>query len=459
MIVRMSKTGLFPLYLTPLERFFHADDRPTHPMAFIVVLDFTGIVDRPAFEAALREALERHPILNAYVRPVKRGRLCWVGAKGSGPTVDWGDLADPITQPRGERIDLANECGLRVWVRQGPEKAAATFQFHHACTDGIGAYRFLGDLMAFYGLRVPNDFEPPRLDPLDSDRMRDRINLQIDTWRTTNYWAMTKRALSQFFGLLHRRPAPLTTADRGPKTRATYPGIHSISMSRDEFEALRAAALESGAMWNDLLIAAMFGALGEWTQSVGGRPARRPLRILMPTDLRDAESLTLPAACLTSYSFLTRNHAACRDATALLKDISLETTEIKNDRRGLKFSDALAVGLSCRLLWLATGVPVSLASAALSNIGDPTRRFAAKLPRRDGRIVAGNLLLDDITGVPPLRPHTNATFSVFAYRRKLTISIRCEEQLFSDQDTMRLLELYAKHLRSFAPAQVAAATT
>ena len=94
----------------------------------------------------------------------------------------------------------------------------------------------------------------------------------------------------------------------------------------------------------------------------------------------------------------------------------------------------------------------------MSNIGDPTRRFAAKLPRKDGRVVAGNLLLDDITGVPPLRPHTRATFSVFAYRRKLTISLRCDDKYFSDEDTIRLLETYARHLRNCAPTSFPLAT-
>src|SRR5687768_6982758 len=103
------KPGLFPLYLTPLERFFCADDRPALPMAFVVVLDFTGVVDRPSFERALRDAIDRHPLLNAFIRPAKRGRPCWVGSKGDGPAVDWGDLSRPVELPRGERIDLASE--------------------------------------------------------------------------------------------------------------------------------------------------------------------------------------------------------------------------------------------------------------------------------------------------------------------------------------------------------------
>jgi hypothetical protein len=448
----MSKTGLFPLYLTPLERFFYIDDRPSHPMAFVVALDFTGVVDRAAFEAALVDALRRHPLLQAFIRPVKRGLPCWVRAKDVLPSVDWGDLSKPIALPHGERIDLSTEVGLRIWIRQGPERAVATFEFHHSATDGIGAYRFLGDLMAYYGQRVPNEAETPRLDPLEPERLRDRINLQVEYWRTNRYWAMAKRTLGMLGSLVRRRPAPLTSPEPGPKRPPAFPGIHSTSISREEFETIRSSALGTGAVLNDLLIAALFGALREWTQASGDRSARRPLRIMMPTDLRDEQSMTLPAASLTSYSFLTRNHAQCVDPTKLLADVALETIAIKNERHGMQFTDAVAVGFTSRAMGLVVHSPICLASAVLSNIGDPTRRFAAKLPRKDGRVVAGNLLLDDITGVPPLRPHTRATFSVFAYRRKLTISLRCDEKYFSDEDTMRLLEMYAKHLRGFAPA-------
>jgi hypothetical protein len=240
---------------------------------------------------------------------------------------------------------------------------------------------------------------------------------------------------------------------------ATFPGIRSTTISREEFEGIRSAALGSGAVLNDLLIAALFRALREWTQLGGDRSARRPLRIMMPTDLREGDAFTMPAACLTSYSFLTREQEACIDGAKLLHDVSLETTQIKNERRGIRFSDAVAVGLTTPgAMQVIVGAPVCLASAVLSNIGDPTRRFSAWLPRRDGRLAVGNLLLDDITGVPPLRPKTRATFSVFAYRRRLTISLRCDPAYLSDQDTIRLLELYARHLRSYAPAPCAVAT-
>jgi hypothetical protein len=454
----MPKSSLFPLYLSPLEQFFCLDNRPAHPMAFYSVYDFTGVVDRQAFQSAVEEALERHPLLNALVRPAKRNKPCWVAASGNGPKVDWGIYDDPIRPPQGERIDLTNEIGMRIWVRQGPERATATFEFHHACADGIGASRYIGDVLALYGMKVPNDAEPPRLEPLDGEGLRERTNLQVDTWRTKNYLKMFGRGMGTLLGLLRRRPHPLKPAGRSPTRQGdpplstSFPGIRNAVIPREEFEAIRAAALEKSVQFNDLLIAALFAALHEWTQTVGDRSARRPLRIMMPTDLRDENSLALPVACLTSYSFLTQDQADCRDHAKLLDNVNRDTTEIKNRRLGVKFSDALAIGLTSGLLKFVVNAPISLASAVVSNIGDPTRRYAARLPRRGGRIVAGNLVLDDITGVPPLRPNTRATFCILTYGRKLTISLRCDAAHFSDEDSERLLQLYVRQLRSYIPA-------
>jgi hypothetical protein len=446
----MSTVNLFPLYLTPLERYFCADDRASHPMTFYSVYDFLGVVDRGAFEGAVRDALGRHPLLSAVVRPAKRGRLCWVAGKPSAEIIDWGEWADPIRPRGGERIDIANEIGVRIWIRQGADRARATFQFHHAATDGIGALRFASDVMAFYGLRVPSDAEPPRLDELETAQLRERVHLQAEYWRTKRFAAATARAFGVLGKLLRRRPAPLAAAGKGPPQGVSFPGIHTATIPRDEYEAIRTSALASGAVMNDLLIAALFRTLHEWTQSAGDRSARRPLRIMMPVDLRDGDSLRLPAVCLASYSFITREQGECDDAAELLQAVATKTAEIKNGRSGLQFCDAIAAALTARALGWVVGAPISLASAVFSNIGDPTRRFSARLPRREGRLAVGNLLVDGISGVPPLRPHTRATFFSCTYRRQLTVSVRCDAAYFSDQDAARLLEIYVRHLRSYA---------
>jgi hypothetical protein len=93
---------------------------------------------------------------------------------------------------------------------------------------------------------------------------------------------------------------------------------------------------------------------------------------------------------------------------------------------------------------------ICLATAVLSNAADPSRRFTAKFCRQSGRIACGNLVLDAITGVPPLRLKTRASFSISQYNRRLTVSLRCDPYYFRLEDTAKLLEIYVRRLRRSA---------
>ncbi|MEQ1829911.1 MAG: chromosome condensation protein, partial [Pirellula sp.] len=123
---------LFPLYFSPIESLFIADDRPDYPMAFIVQMTFTGMVNRAAFESALPAALARHPLLKSHRQLAKRGLPCWVPAPDTMPFVNWGKEGDPVDLPHGESINLEFEVGLRIWLREGSGTTMMTMQFHHS---------------------------------------------------------------------------------------------------------------------------------------------------------------------------------------------------------------------------------------------------------------------------------------------------------------------------------------
>jgi len=461
MMIGHAKQWGFPLYLTPLETFMWLDDRPAYPMTFLIHMEFSGTVDRAAFEAALGETLARHPLLNAFVQRAKRNRLCWVLAEGAMPRLDWADQRVPIECPQGEAIDIGSQIGLRVWVRQGEGTARVLFQFHHACVDGTGAYRFLGDLLAAYGRRTAPDGKRPEPGPVDPKLLRIRkygiMDLALRARAPTVAWA----AVWQAVRVLGRRASPLR-APHSPCKRdrrlAPFPGIESYHFDEAEYKQIRLAAVESGVTVNDLLLCELFHAVREWNSrhggggrfwSPGGR--RRRIGIMMPTDLRDGDHYEMPAANMTSYTFLVRRAGACDRADELLRSIRDETSQIKNQRLGTRFVDMLAAALSVRgLLRVALSGRRCLSTAVLSNVGDPTRRFTARLPRDKGRVVAGNLVLERITGVPPLRPKTRAAIIIITYRRQLTVSMRCDPYLFRPEDTREQLAIYVERLRRAA---------
>jgi hypothetical protein len=228
----------------------------------------------------------------------------------------------------------------------------------------------------------------------------------------------------------------------------SFPGFLSASLDRAESQHLRSAATDHGAMLNDLLLRDMFLALDDWNrqQNRSQRPTR--LRIMMPTDMRESEDCEMPATNLTSYTFLTRNIANIDRIDALLSSIQAETQSIKSRRSGTKFMSIVAwASRRRRLMDFVASRNICLATAVLSNAADPSRRFTAKFKRDEGRIVCGNLVLESISGVPPLRTKTRATFSVSQYNRQVTVSLRCDPHSFRPENTAALLELYMRRLR------------
>jgi hypothetical protein len=451
-----GKTRLFPLHLSPIESLFCADDRPAYPMTFTVQFVFTGNVNMPAFEVALLAALARHPLLRSHRKPAKRGLPCWVLSECTMPIVDWGPPNEPLHLPSGEPIDLANEVGLRIWVRVGDGRSTITFQFHHACCDGIGSYRFLGDLLALYGKLTGIDGQAYELAPLEAATLRQRrlrmTELAFRGQRRRLVW----RCLQQWFEVYRRRIAPLWPLRQRltEKQRAEFPGMVVYSFDRDGHDAIRAAAGQLHITVNDFLIAALFQTIHDWNIRRNPWWPGRWLRIMMPTDMRDVQDYSMPAANLVSYTFITRSARASQCARALAPGIRDETSLIAQLKRGAMFGDAVAGAMTYRWLlpYLVSGERC-LATAVLSNVGDPTKRFIAKLPRSAGRIVAGNLILEDIVGVPPLRPKTNVTICAMTYRRRLTICMRCSPHFFTIEDTRQLNEWYIQRVQGLAAEQ------
>ena len=160
------------------------DDRPTHPMTFVVQLRMAGQLDREAFSNAIESSLARHPLLTAIIGLAKGGKDCWIKAPNLEPVLDWGSLDDPLEFPNDEFIDLRKETGLRIFVRHDDDSAVITAQFHHAVCDGIGSYQYLGDLLHDYAISTGATNLPAPAD-LPHKRLKDRgrISYNMNNFR------------------------------------------------------------------------------------------------------------------------------------------------------------------------------------------------------------------------------------------------------------------------------------
>jgi len=441
--------SIFPLHLAPIDRLFLQEDNDRHPMTSVIQLDFRGVLRPREFDDAVAEAQKRHPLLRALVQSAKGGKPCWVAATNSTVPVEVGGMNNALVLTDGESIDLTKEIGLRLWVQTTDTHSRVSVQVHHACTDGTGIYRFLGDVLAIYASSTDPNLIPMPLADLDPKLLRRRRSKMADRAIHGTAWEFIRNGMTYASRLLATPINGLHAPVGGMLPSPTpFPGICTFVFDQDEQQRLRQAASNHGALLNDLLLAELLRAVDQWNSQHGDHSGRKRIRLLMPSDLRDENDFEMPAANMTAYTFVTRRRQECRDFGQLMSSIRDETARIKFGRTGKSFVDALMLLDYFPKAWsLFRGISSCMATATLSNTGDPTKRFLSKLPRQDGQLVCGNLTLEEITGVPPIRDGNNVTIAVFTYRRRCTVCLRCNPYLFSREDSHQFLEKYIASLR------------
>lgn len=450
-----ATAALFPLPLTAFERYMLRDDRPGFPMTFPLRLRLSGPLNRRLFEAAFEETLSRHPLLCALARQSARLGPVWTLAEELRPAIVWSPIASHPnglkSVLRGERIDLKAEAGLRAWVRQGDGESEVTFQFHHACCDGGGSLRFLGDLLAAYGARVPSAVSRPapwRSDPA-SLVGRGRFIAERsarDEGRLRTYWTGLRDAARW----LLRRPAPLCSdvpPTRDPPAPPPFLEMFRRVLPEADTRNLLGAAARRHVTVNDLLLRDIFLTLRQWNAGLAPGAADRWIRIAAPVKLKTRLDPLLPAANGVSYNFITRRESRCEDRADFLQGIGRENHPALRNRRGRSFLKGF------RFMEMVPGATQLMmregrcfATSVLSNLGDVGRFFRGHFPVESGKIVAGNVVLEDVFGAPPVRPNTHASFGIGTYAGRLWICLRRDPRALTAEGAARLLGMFAERI-------------
>lgn len=435
---------LFPLYLTPFEEYMLWDDRADYPMTFVVRMEFDGKLDRDAITNALPKALSRHPLLQANVKPAKGNRDCWVAAENPAVEISWGAIDEPLELPHGEAIDLRREVGLRVWIRTAEDRCVITTQFHHASCDGIGAYQMLGDWLWFYADLVgePVESSLPMFDPSQL-RMRVKAAYNVERYRDKDGKLVYDRSEEMMMAMQTMRSlAPVRNRKPDAAAEPLFPGLCDFEFDKVRYKKLRHVAEARGQTTNELLIQQLLVSLNTWSEMQRERH-RGQYCIMMPMDLRESDTRLSTAANLVTYALIHRRRSECIDSPELINSLAQELLKLKHARHKTTFMNLLAF-LVRFPRWLKRGFLSRrrLATAIVSNTGDPTKRFSVSFPSENGLLRAGNLLLTDINGVPPMRNGTRLTISVFTYRRVLKICLRCDPKHFTVADSRAFLAHY-----------------
>jgi hypothetical protein len=442
----LKSNTLFPLPLTSFEYYYWCDNRPEYPTVYPVDLHFSGRFDRPRFEQALARTLERHPLLTARIAVDPRGVPQWVAGDDQPPAIDWAPADVPIGHPAGPMIDLTRSAGLRLWVREGAGCTRLALQFHHACCDGQAAVRFTEELLGVYDHLCGGRVRPEIAWPVEPLRLRLRGDYGPPPqgfWPLAQTYAVGARLWGKLFW---QTPAALAApAAAPPGTPQQYLDYAGRVLAPELLGRLRAAAGRVGCTLNDLLLRDAFLAVRRWNAEHGAAP-RGWMRINVPTTLRDRDDKHMPAANRLGFAFLTRNERQCDDPPQLLLDIHREMEEIRRARLGLYFLGGLEIGRG-----LGSMIPRMLngrrcfATIVLSYLGQLFPRSPLAGP--DGRLVCGDLVLESVAGVPPIRPLTHAAIAVLRYAGRTSLHLRCDPQVFSQEQACAFLDHYLEQLQ------------
>jgi hypothetical protein len=91
-----------------------------------------------------------------------------------------------------------------------------------------------------------------------------------------------------------------------------------------------------------------------------------------------------------------------------------------------------------------------MATAVLTNLGDTTRRFRSRFPVRDGYPVIGNVRLEQVVGVPPLRPGTHSGLGICLCAGHMAVSLRPDYRYLGNAAATSLLDAYVAAWKRWA---------
>ncbi len=454
--------------LSDFEYYMVTDDRPSHPMVFVMVVHVVGLLHKPEFQNSLQELIASHPLLGCRVEKRPDKGLSWVPFVSVENVLEWNDVDSETAAhsvPEVRSIDISSQSGINVKVLAAADRAQMVMYLHHACCDGIGALQLIGELFARYGRRTTSpDMKQPEFDAVSPEVLLQRENYDAGEAAAKRQKKSLGRIIGKVSRLLLRAPIRLASSadfqlvSRGTSDSSTASvrqmnshAIQSRVLPKSVHRALRAFAAQANVSINDLFIREMMLQICDWNRKGGIKFGRRWIRLAIPLSMRTSTHDGMPSANVVSYALVTRRERDCDDSAELLRSIHQQTSDVLFNREGIvclklfrvlrRIPGAMKMFLSFKTV---------LSTMVLANVGDVRRRFNGRFPLQKGRWVAGNVLIEQIHGVAPVRPNTRAAMSIGDYAGDLSISLRTDGQVLTAGDSSLFLEEFLQRLLSIA---------
>jgi hypothetical protein len=438
-----------PLPLTAFEEYMLRDDRPRYPMSIVARLRFTGQLDRRATNEALETVVARHPLLRAEVRKTPAGRLEWIASADRPTAISWIDDPGSDRLPSMRPINLFTEPGLRLWASADPQRSSLVLQVHHAACDGKAVFQALDDFVQGYACAFADSRSPIELTPFDPQTLRKRGRYGLTVLKYLRMLPAQLMGLSRIQMFFMQRPVPLLErlATVSGELPEGFPNVKLGSLEADEVQKLAAAVADAKVTANDWLLRDFFVAVDDFRARHQAAAQDAWIRISVPMNLRGEFDKRMPAANVVSMVFLDRRSRQIADSAGLLGSIHREMDSIRRRQLGLIFVVSLW-GLRLLPGGMAKWVDRDCceATCVLSNLG---RAMAdSPLPRRNARIVAGNVVLEGVDFFVPVRKGTAASMAMIYYAGGLNLCMHYDSRYITEDQADDLMATYLRKIRA-----------
>lgn len=448
------ENDVFPLPLSDFEDYAYRDDSPDNPMVIVLRVIVEGTLNQDAFRDSLAVALSKNPLLQSVVQR-RRRRNVWQPLEEPQLPLSVEQFSDdtlPLACPP-KSFDLRHEAGVWFDLRVSPGRSVLIAYFHHACADGIGSIRFIGDIFAEYGNRTAApDQEPPIIRDIDPQCLKIRGTRRMpgnDSDRRAPLWH-TICETAKLFGRRSFRFQSTQSSSTEAADNTTRNVIFTRVLSRSVLKQLKKVAAGFGVTTNDLCMTVFLQLLATWSQN-DARSKRDLLRILMPVSMRNPSHDQVSAANIVSYCFHSYRRHETANFESLLRSVHRKSQTMVNRNEGAAMLYGFAVArMFPGLFKVAQRIQPDFATAVMTNVGEVRRLFENRFPLRQGRAVAGDVVIHRVDGVAPVRQNTNITMACGTYGGELIVHISRNPQVFSESDALFFVNSLADRLTQLA---------
>lgn len=424
--------------LSDIEQYLLFDNHAGFPLDFSYRLQFDQRLKVEALNDCFRRAMEFHPLLRSIVKRNWR-RWCWVLQPADACVIiEKEDEADSFRTP----INLTQEHGVRLIVKEAQQGTCLVFEFHHTATDGLGAMGFISDVLQMYdGLQIlPTSrnvalLKQRHICGYPKDRVSNYIRKHVQAIKLASIFANAK-----ICPLVEHQP------DRdSPRSLDDCAQHITHRFTNAETLALRSHAKANKVSLNTLLVRDAFVVFDAVRQTFDGYDAEGNIRIAIPGDLRSTgNNVGFPAANFFSMIFPHKNTEQIANQDQLLADIDQDVKSARGDYYLAIFR--LSLKILRRIpgrLQREVNQEKCHATILLTNVGSALKEIA----RPDQtKVVVKGAVLESIELVAPIRPFQTIAVSTIEYAGQQTVTFTYDPRIHSHDEANGILEMYVRQL-------------